>query len=52
MNQSYPGYTRRLVLMKYWMSHGEPGKIQFSDFSSNHFLKETKPGASSCPDLF
>jgi glutamine synthetase type III len=38
--------------MKYQINHGGPGKIQFSDFSSKYLLKETKPDASSFPDLF
>jgi hypothetical protein len=38
--------------VKCWISHDEPGKIEFSNFSSNHALKETKSAASSFPDLF
>jgi hypothetical protein len=52
MNQCYPDCARRLILMKCRISHGEPGEIQFSDFSSNHILKETKPVTSYFPDLF
>jgi hypothetical protein len=52
MKQCYPNCIARLVRIKCRIGHNQSGKIQFSDFSSNHMLKEIKLAASSFPDLF